>query len=56
VASLAAMAVFFVLIQRIKNQVNPKASLLHRAFALQNAQNQGWELLPFASPLTPWRQ
>jgi len=29
VVSLAAMALFFVLIQRTKNQVNPEASLPH---------------------------
>jgi hypothetical protein len=45
--SLAAKALFFVLIQRTKNQVSRNASFPHGAFALQITQNLGCKNLPY---------
>jgi hypothetical protein len=48
--SLAAMALFFVLIQRTKNQVKPKASLRTGPYPAKRVE-LGWKRLPYASPL-----
>jgi len=47
--TLAAMALFFVLIQRTKDQVSREASLPHKP-SLQNRQNLGARFYAFASP------